>query len=39
VEKVDLLHGTSEGDVNRVVIVPARKEIVFYSDFGNWEET
>ena len=38
VEKRDILYGTAEGDINRVVIVPARKEIVFYSDFGSWDE-
>ena len=38
VEKRDLLYGTAEGDVNRIVIVPARKEIVFYADYGNFGE-
>ena len=36
--KVDILYGTSEGDVNRIVAVPARNEIVLCSDFGNWED-
>lgn len=38
VERKDVLYGTAEGDINRIVIVPARKEIVFYSDFGNYGE-
>ena len=38
VEKKDVLYGTAEGDINRIVIVPARKEIVFYSDYGNYGE-
>lgn len=38
-DKLAWLAGKAEGDVNRITIVPARDEIVFYADFGNWEET
>lgn len=37
VKRVDLLYGKAEGDVNRIVSVPNRDEIVLYSDFGNLE--
>jgi hypothetical protein len=39
VKKADILYGTAIGHVNRIVIVPARKELIFCSDFGLWEET
>ena len=35
-DKLAWITGKAEGDVNRITIVPARDEIVFYSDFGNF---
>jgi len=37
-ERRDLYLGTSEGDVNRIVAIPARDELLLCSDFGNWDQ-